>query len=541
MGYNLEQNIEYCRVIVEEFSGLLYYSHIPSAAVALLIGFFVFWKNKDSLLAILLLIISVLFTFWSALDLAIWMNYAKGDIVMAAWAPIELIAVLIFVFCLYFVYVFTDGKDVSLSKKLIWTALVLPMILVLPTVFNLEGYDIQECIATESTYYQLYYRALKIIFSVWIVFTLIRKYIETKGEFKKQIMFLGLGMTIFILSFFVAGYVSDTTFDYSYEMYGLFAMAIFMAFLAYLIVKFKTFHLKLFGAQVLIISLIILIGSQFAFIQTTTNKILTSVTLIITGLIGINLIRSVRKEIEAKKHIEKLAGELQTANEGQQNLIHIINHQIKGYLAKARNIFSELLNEPSYGPVSDASKPMLEEGFKSLTEGVDLVKDFLDASNIERGSYAFSLAPLDFRALVEEMAEKEKSLAEDRKLSYEVKIENGDYNTKGDKLQLGQAVKNLIDNSIRYTLEGGLSVNLSRKDGKILFSVKDTGVGLSEELKPKLFTQGGRDKNSIKININSTGFGLSFVKSVVEAHKGRVWAESDGPNKGSTFYMELPV
>ncbi|MGB3921976.1 MAG: ATP-binding protein [Minisyncoccia bacterium] len=102
-------------------------------------------------------------------------------------------------------------------------------------------------------------------------------------------------------------------------------------------------------------------------------------------------------------------------------------------------------------------------------------------------------------------------------------------------------VKNPIDNSIRHTLEGGLSVNLSRKDGKILFFVKDTGVGLSEELKPKLFTQGGRDKNSIKININSTGFGLSFVKCVVEAHKGRVWAESDGPNKGSTFYMELPV
>ncbi|MDO8729026.1 MAG: ATP-binding protein [bacterium] len=75
----------------------------------------------------------------------------------------------------------------------------------------------------------------------------------------------------------------------------------------------------------------------------------------------------------------------------------------------------------------------------------------------------------------------------------------------------------------------------------MLLTVQDTGVGISDELKPKLFTKGGRDENSLKVNINSTGFGLSFVKDVVEAHKGRVWAESAGPNQGSTFYMELPV
>ena len=51
----------------------------------------------------------------------------------------------------------------------------------------------------------------------------------------------------------------------------------------------------------------------------------------------------------------------------------------------------------------------------------------------------------------------------------------------------------------------------------------------------------GNDKNSLKVNVNSTGFGLSFVKGVVDAHKGRVWAESAGVNQGSTFYMELPV
>jgi len=241
------------------------------------------------------------------------------------------------------------------------------------------------------------------------------------------------------------------------------------------------------------------------------------------------------------KQLKETNIELGIANEGQTNLIHIINHQIKGYLAKARNIFSELLSTPEYGPISDSAKPMLQEGFKSLTEGVDFVQDFLTASNIEKGTFVYNMQPMDFGKIVTEVAEKQKDVARGKGLTLELDIVSGDYNMKGDASQLGQAVRNLIDNSIKYTPTGGLKLNLEKIVNKILLTIKDTGVGISEELKPKLFTKGGRDKDSIKINVNSTGFGLSFVKGVVEAHQGRVWAESAGLNKGSTFYMELPI
>ena len=241
------------------------------------------------------------------------------------------------------------------------------------------------------------------------------------------------------------------------------------------------------------------------------------------------------------KQVEKLNSELEIANTGQANLIHIINHQIKGYLAKARNIFSELISEPSYGPVSPTAKPMLEEGFNSLTEGVGFVTNFLAASNIEKGTFVYDMQPLDLKKIVAEATEKYKKTAEEKGLSLEFTVAHGEYNMNGDANQLGQAVGNLIDNSIRYTLKGGLTINLSRTDDKILLAVQDTGIGIPDELKPRLFTNGGRGKDSLKVNVNSTGFGLSFVKGVVEAHQGRVWADSAGPNKGSTFYMELPV
>ena len=68
---------------------------------------------------------------------------------------------------------------------------------------------------------------------------------------------------------------------------------------------------------------------------------------------------------------------------------------------------------------------------------------------------------------------------------------------------------------------------------------KDTGVGLSQEDKSKLFTEGGKGKNSQKVNVGSTGFGLFIAKNIVEAHHGRIWAESEGEGKGSEFWVEL--
>ena len=148
---------------------------------------------------------------------------------------------------------------------------------------------------------------------------------------------------------------------------------------------------------------------------------------------------------------------------------------------------------------------------------------------------------MDFKKIVAEAAEHQQDAIKQKGLAFDLRIGEGNYDMKGDEIQLGQAVRNLIDNSIKYTPSGSINLKLSTNNSKILFTIQDTGVGISEELKLKLFTKGGRDKDSQKINVNSTGFGLAFVKGVTEAHQGRVWAESAGPNKGSTFCMELPV
>lgn len=534
MDFNLQENLQYCADYVAEYSGLLLYSHIPTAIITLLIGLFVFFKGGRSILSKILLSLSVVFSLWVISDLIIWLGYAQSSLVMAIWAPIEIYSVLLFVLCLYFVYVFINKKDAPLWSKVVFSTVLLTLALVTPTEFNLQYFDLQECYAVENESYIKYFSALKLAIAGLTVLYLIYGYIRNKStDIRKQILILGAGIAAFLFTFTVSGYIANTTENYKLEMYGLFAIVIFMSALAYLIVEFKTFNVKVFGAQALVVALVILIGSQFAFVRSTVNQILTAISLLITIFLGINLIRSVRKEIEVRE-------QLQVANEGQENLIHIMNHQIKGYLTKARNIFAELKSEPDYC-AGEAAKPMLDEGFKSLTEGVEFVQQVLQGSSASSGKLVYNLLPQDFNKLVSETAEKQRGNAQAKNLSFEVKTSAEPISIKADDIQLKEAVRNLIDNSIRYTQAGGLTITTEKSGNKALLKVVDTGVGISTEDKQKLFQKGGRGKDSLKYNVNSTGYGLAFVKGVVEAHGGRVWAESAGTGKGSTFYLELPL
>ena len=451
---------------------------------------------------------------------------------MTAWASIEIFSILLFILCLYFAYVFIEKKDAKLWVKLIALLPVLGAIFVAPTAFNITGYDIQECIAIENPLYTKIRLGIKIFFSLWIMGFTIYKYFKADKEFKKQILLVTVGMIIFLLSFLVAGYVSEQTNVFEYEAVGLFGMVVFMTFLGYLIVKFKTFDIKLIATQALVVSLVILIGSQFFFIQTNINRILTAITLAITGIIGINLIRSVKREVALRES-------LQIANEGQASLMHFMNHQIKGRFGNTKNIFAELLTG-DYGAIPLGVKPLLEKGLEEANTGVNYVQGILKGDSAEKGTLPYDMKPMDLKPLVEEVAGKQKESAEEKGLAFSLVVASGDYNITGDSTQLREAVRNLIDNSINYTPTGSISVSLSRTGKSIQIKVKDTGVGLSEDDKSKLFKSGGRGANSLKVNINATGYGLVFVKSVIEAHKGRVWAESEGCGKGSAFFIELP-
>jgi len=165
----------------------------------------------------------------------------------------------------------------------------------------------------------------------------------------------------------------------------------------------------------------------------------------------------------------------------------------------------------------------------------------LNAANLQNGIIKYDMKNIDLKEIVLKTINDKKLAIEAKGLKVETEINDGGYNIMGDSFWLSELVNNLIENSIRYTKEGKIIVGLDKKDHKIIFSVKDTGVGITEEDKKNLFTEGGRGKDSVKVNVDSTGYGLYTVKLIVDAHKGTVSAQSEGENKGSQFYVELPM
>ncbi len=306
---------------------------------------------------------------------------------------------------------------------------------------------------------------------------------------------------------------------------------------------YAIFRYQLFDVKVITTELLVFISWIFLLIRTLLSAsfyeaLVNASFLLFMVIVGILLIRSVIKEVRLREQVEKLADDLKRANEGQASLMHFMNHQVKGRLGSAKNIFAELLTS-DYGEMPVDAKPLLKKGLEEADMGVNYVQNILRGASAENGTLPYDMKPIDFKTVVESDVSKQKEYAESKGLKFNLNIESGDYKITGDSVELGEAIRNLIDNSINYTESGSIEVNLKDLGKSVRLSVTDTGVGLTEDDKTKLFKSGGRGSDSLKVNTNSTGYGLAFVKGVVEAHKGRVWAESEGRGKGSTFILEV--
>ena len=182
-----------------------------------------------------------------------------------------------------------------------------------------------------------------------------------------------------------------------------------------------------------------------------------------------------------------------------------------------------------------------KQGLEFDNGGLETVDLVLNVANLEKGIIKYNMQSVDFREILEKTLEEKKGPIEAKDLKLETEIKDGNYKVMGDAVWLKEVVNNLLENSTKYTRAGVISVSLTDGNNKILLSVKDTGIGITPEDEKNLFTEGGRGKESVKLNVDSTGYGLYSIKLIVDAHQGRVWEHSEGLDKGSQFFVELPT
>jgi signal transduction histidine kinase len=174
-----------------------------------------------------------------------------------------------------------------------------------------------------------------------------------------------------------------------------------------------------------------------------------------------------------------------------------------------------------------------------MTHSID---SYLNISRIEQGKMKYDFVVDDITSIVRKLVDSNKPGAEQKGLKLSMSLSVNALNVKMDRGKITEAINNLLDNAIKYTSNGSVFVAVESLQGRVRISIKDTGIGMSKNtIDTKLFKLFSTAEGSSTINASSSGIGMYISKAHVEACGGKLWAESEGDRKGSTFILEFPL
>ena len=456
---------------------------------------------------------------------------------------------------LYFTYVFPVYKKIGVYKKIyIFLPNLLLIFFVLFTDLIVKGAQVVH--GSENI---IYWGGMYIFYILYILFyfnfaflRLFRKINESSNKVERlQIIYVLLGYGSSGIISFTSNLILPSFGYFSLNWLGQLSTILMALSATYAIVKHHLFSTKIITTELLTFSLWITLLVRLLIGQTLSDYISNGITFILTFFVGLFLIRSVIREVNQREKMEKMAVDLKIANtrlleldKQKSEFVSFASHQLRAPLTAMKG-YASLLIEGEFGPVKGDMLMAVNRIFDSSKTLTNIVDDYLNVSRIELGTMKYSFEILDLKKLVEDVIGELQPNIQKSKLDFNFSIQPNDIHTRfiihADRDKLKQVISNLIDNSVKYTPHGSVDVSLIKNinSRKITFSVRDTGIGISNETMPKLFTKFVRLNNANKQNIYGTGLGLFVAKDIVTSHDGKIWAESDGEGKGSVFNVEL--
>lgn len=242
------------------------------------------------------------------------------------------------------------------------------------------------------------------------------------------------------------------------------------------------------------------------------------------------------------EEILKKNDKLQELEELRDGLLHMIVHDLKNPLfGISGNIEMLLLDKHNF---SETQITAAENCFVSCKDLDKMIQQLLDIHKLENGKLNLNKKITDMTPLMEGVVKQLVKKAESKQISIMFSNKNSISSVKLDNGLIKRVVANLLDNGIRHTPKGGkIEVTTEPFDGKnsLCISVKDTGSGLEPVYHQKVFNKFEQvELNKKGVSVGTAGLGLAFCKMAVEAHGGKIWVESEGECKGSTFRFTIP-
>lgn len=238
---------------------------------------------------------------------------------------------------------------------------------------------------------------------------------------------------------------------------------------------------------------------------------------------------------------KKQAAELEQAGKMQADFTAMIIHDLRSPLMNMMGT-AELMAEGVFGPVNEEQKRWLLKVLASGRSLRELVSDYLDLSKVEAGHIDITKEDMDVREIIESSIENYLLLARDKNISITETVQPAISTIKADPRRLDQVLSNLLSNAVKFTADGGrIEVGANQADDtQVRIWVKDDGVGIAAEEIGALFEKYRQLTDGRISEHKGTGLGLVICKTVVEAHGGKIWVESE-KGKGTTFFFTLPV
>jgi PAS domain S-box-containing protein len=283
--------------------------------------------------------------------------------------------------------------------------------------------------------------------------------------------------------------------------------------------------------------------------------------------------RDVTEHKRAEEELKKSKEAAEKANLAKTEFLANMSHELRTPLNHIIG-FTELVVDKQLGDLNDTQHEYLNDVLKSSKHLLSLINDVLDLSKVEAGRQDLETSDVTVRELLADSLAMVKEKARQHGIELSLDLDGIPDVIKADERKLKQVFYNLISNAVKFTPEGGcvslkarmanqrFQPDLHRGDPEglefiadhhhpdtksegqpdgIEFCVSDTGIGLRREDTERIFNRFEQVENSASRNYGGAGLGLSLAKSLVELHHGAIWAESDGPGKGSRFHFVIPT
>jgi signal transduction histidine kinase len=231
----------------------------------------------------------------------------------------------------------------------------------------------------------------------------------------------------------------------------------------------------------------------------------------------------------------RLYQQAQKATRTRDDLMAVVSHDLRSPLSVII-LAAELLSHS--GVLEERRLKLVGTMRRSVDLMKHLIEDLLDVASIDAGRFTIVEQPCPVGTLIGEALELMQPLAQQKSLRLESRVTSPDLSFRCDRMRILQVLSNLIGNSIKFSREGGtITIVAGLVDHEVRFTVIDTGFGIPADDLPHIFERFWQARKTAQMG---AGLGLAIAKGIVEAHRGKIWAESE-PGKGSTFFFTVPT